>query len=166
MSECVCGYYLSRVFPKIFAASRGLPKGYLSCYNREKGGQEDMPHQIKVTDELYDRLKERANGQPIPQLLRALLDGEEFKDEGERLLEQLDYQNEHPESALSPEDQELFERLEPGELPECCQEYYTSGTKCRHWHKEYVNYYGKRVIGYRNTLTGGTNYDYQTLYRQ
>ena len=125
-----------------------------------------MPHQIKVTDELYDRLKERANGQPIPQLLRALLDGENFKDEGERLLEQLDNENEHPEDSLSPEDRELFERLEPGELPECCQEYYTSGTKCRHWNKEYVNYYGKRVIGYRNTLTGGTNYDYQSLYQQ
>ena len=78
-----------------------------------------MPHQIKVTDELYDRLKERANGQPIPQLLRALLDGEDFKDEGERLLEQLDSQNEHPEDSLSPEDRELFERLESGELPEC-----------------------------------------------
>lgn len=125
-----------------------------------------MPHQIKVTDELYDRLKERANGQPIPQLLRALLDGEDYKDEGGRLLEELDSQNEHPEDYLSPEDRELFERLEPGELPECCQEYYTSGNKCRHWNKEYVNYYGKRVIGYRNTLTGGTNYDYQSLYQQ
>ena len=67
-----------------------------------------MPHQIKVTDELYDRLKERANGQPIPQLLRALLDGEDYKDEGERLLEELDSQNEHPEDYLSPEDRELF----------------------------------------------------------
>lgn len=82
------------------------------------------------------------------------------------LVDKLDYEAEHPESSLSPEDRELFEQLEPGELPPCCQEYYISGEKCRHWHKEYVNYYGKRVIGYRNTLTGGTNYDYQTLYQQ
>lgn len=89
-----------------------------------------------------------------------------LKDSGEQLLDELDHQSEHPEAALSPEDKKLFESLEPGELPECCQEYYMSGEKCRHWKKEYVNYYGRRVIGYRNTLTGGTNYDYQTLYQQ
>lgn len=89
-----------------------------------------------------------------------------YKDEAAELLERADYEAEHPECLLSDEDRELFEQLEPGELPECCQEYYISGEKCRHWHKEYVNYYGKRVIGYRNTLTGGTNYDYQTLYQQ
>lgn len=32
-----------------------------------------MPHQIKVTDELYEQLRARANGKPIPQLLRSLL---------------------------------------------------------------------------------------------
>ena len=89
---CVRILPLPRIFaaiPRIFIGLRGLPKGYLSCYNREKGGQEDMPHQIKVTDELYDRLKERANGQPIPQLLRALLDGENFKDEADALEKEL-----------------------------------------------------------------------------
>ena len=133
-----------------------------------------MSKQIKVSDEVHQRLMgAKSDTETVSDLIARLLDDSGRLaattapiDEADTLLEQLDYQNEHPESTLSPEDQELFERLEPGELPECCQEYYTSGTKCRHWHKEYVNYYGKRVIGYRNTLTGGTNYDYQTLYRQ
>ena len=119
---------------------------------------------IRVRKETYEKLKEMAAGKPLVQFIDSLLEGK--TDEADALLDKLDYQNEHPESTLSPEDQELFERLEPGELPECCQEYYTNGKKCRHWHKEYVNYYGKRVIGYRNTLTGGTNYDYQALYQQ
>lgn len=121
-----------------------------------------MSKQIKVSDEVHQRLMgAKSDAETVSDLIARLLAS---PDEADALLEQLD--NEHPESTLSPEDRELFERLEPGELPECCQEYYTSGTKCRHWRKEYVNYYGKRVIGYRNTLTGGTNYDYQTLYRQ
>lgn len=129
-----------------------------------------MSKQIKVSDEVHKRLMgAKSDAETVSDLIARLLDGATPTapiDEADALLDKLDYQNEHPESTLSPEDQELFERLEPGELPECCQEYYTSGTKCRHWNKEYVNYYGKRVIGYRNTLTGGTNYDYQTLYRQ
>lgn len=122
---------------------------------------------LRIKPETHNKLKLRATqeglsmGETIDKLL-----GAEKQDEADALLDKLDYQNEHPESTLSPEDRELFERLEPGELPECCQEYYTNGTKCRHWNKEYVNYFGKRVIGYRNTLTGGTNYDYQTLYQQ
>lgn len=128
-----------------------------------------MPYvNIRIRKETYEKLKELAAGRPLVQFIDSLLGDKpvDTPDEGERLLEELDNKNEHPEDYLSDEDRELFERLEPGELPECCQEYYTNGTKCRHWNKEYVNYYGKRVIGYRNTLTGGTNYDYQTLYQQ
>ena len=121
---------------------------------------------LRIKPETHNKLKLRAVREHLSMgdTIDLLLSGTE--DEGDRLLEQLDAQNEHPELMLSPEDRELFEQLEPGELPECCQEYYTNGKKCRHWKKEYVNYYGKRVIGYRNTLTGGTNYDYQTLYQQ
>lgn len=133
--------------------------------------EQDQYVKVNIKESVRSQLKEQAKaaGKTLADYIEWLA-GQKLAaapiDEADALLEQLDYQNEHPESMLSPEDQELFERLEPGELPECCQEYYTSGTKCRHWHKEYVNYYGKRVIGYRNTLTGGTNYDYQTLYRQ
>lgn len=133
--------------------------------------EQDQYVKVNIKESVRSQLKEQAKaaGKTLADYIEWLA-GQKLAaapiDEANALLEQLDYQNEHPESTLSPEDQELFERLEPGELPECCQEYYTSGTKCRHWHKEYVNYYGKRVIGYRNTLTGGTNYDYQTLYRQ
>lgn len=126
---------------------------------------------LRIKPETHNKLKLRAaqEGLSMGETIDKLLGAEKTlanTDEADALLDKLDYQNEHPESTLSPEDQELFERLEPGELPECCQEYYTNGKKCRHWHKEYVNYYGKRVIGYRNTLTGGTNYDYQALYQQ
>lgn len=127
---------------------------------------------LRIKPETHNKLKLRAAqeglsmGETIDRLLGAPTTPIATPDEAERLLEELDNKNERPEDFLSPEDRELFEQLEPGELPECCQEYYTNGTKCRHWNKEYVNYYGKRVIGYRNTLTGGTNYDYQTLYQQ
>lgn len=128
-----------------------------------------MPHQIKVTDELYDRLRARANGQPIPQLLRALLDGEDFKDgggrnthtpdEAEQLLDQLDSQNEHPEDSLSEEDRAILENLEPGELPACCQEIFDDPEHpvptCKHWRKAYENYYGQKAWGYVNDLVGG-----------
>ena len=108
-----------------------------------------MPHQIKVTDELYERLKARAAGQPIPQLIRGLLDGEDLKeikpdktmDEGERLLEQLDKQ--HDEWQVDP----LIKDLGPDELPECCQSIYDDPINhCEHWED-------RRPVGYWNKLT-------------
>lgn len=117
-----------------------------------------MPHQIKVTDELYDKLKARANGQPIPQLLRALLDGEDFKDEGERLLEELD----------NPKVDPILDGLAPGELPACCQGIYDDPERpvptCEHWEKAWVNHYGNKVVHYRNKLTGGSYFDYFNKY--
>ena len=143
---------------------------WYNMFHKGESMEQDQYVKVNIKESVRSQLKEQAKaaGKTLADYIEWLA-GQKLAatiDEADALLEQLDYQNEHPESTLSPEDQELFERLEPGELPECCQEYYTSGTKCRHWHKEYVNYYGKRVIGYRNTLTGGTNYDYQTLYRQ
>ena len=143
---------------------------WYNMFHKGESMEQDQYVKVNIKESVRSQLKEQAKaaGKTLADYIEWLA-GQKLAapiDEADVLLEQLDYQNEHPESTLSPEDQELFERLEPGELPECCQEYYTSGTKCRHWHKEYVNYYGKRVIGYRNTLTGGTNYDYQTLYRQ
>lgn len=107
-----------------------------------------MPKQIKVTDELYERLKARANGQPIPQLIRALLDGEDFKDKADvlpgqlDLLDQLDKKSE--ETYVDP----LIRDLEPDELPECCQSIYGGSVKerCEHW-------VDKRPAGFYNTLT-------------
>lgn len=103
-----------------------------------------MPKQIKVTDELYERLKARANGQPIPQLLRALLDAEDFKaaENTDHLLDQLDKQSE--ETYVDP----LIRDLEPDELPECCQSIYGGSIKeqCEHW-------VDKRPAGFYNTLT-------------
>ena len=127
-----------------------------------------MSKLIRVSDDVWEKLNSKAleHNLSIGRMVESLVNGGTTPDPTQDLVDKLDYEAEHPEVSLSPEDRELFEQLEPGELPECCQEYYTSGEKCRHWHKEYVNYYGKRVIGYRNTLTGGTNYDYQTLYQQ
>lgn len=92
-------------------------------------------------------------------------------DEADALLEQLDNKYEHPESALSPDDQALIDKLQPGELPDCCQEIYNNypvepKDVCKHWTKGYVNYYGRKVLGYQNTLTGGTYFEYQPLYQQ
>lgn len=127
-----------------------------------------MPHQIKVTDELYDRLKARAAGQPIPQLIRGLLDGEDLKevkpvdktmDEGERLLEQLDNKNENPEDYISEEDKAVLRGLGPGELPACCQTIFDDPEHpvptCKHWRQAYENYYGQKMWGYVNDLVGG-----------
>ena len=133
-----------------------------------------MSKQIKVSDEVHQRLMgAKSDAETVSDLIARMLDYNERvsasvvqPDEADRLLEQLDNKYEHPEVCLSAEDQKLFDSLEPGELPECCQEYYSNGTKCRHWHKEYVKYFGKPVLGYRNTLTGGSNYDYVNEYQQ
>ena len=121
---------------------------------------------IRIRKDTYERLKELSAGAPLVRFLDDACRHWSNKDEADTLLDELDNKYEHPEVCLSAEDQELFDSLEPGELPECCQEYYTNGTKCRHWHKEYVKYFGKPVLGYRNTLTGGSNYDYVNEYQQ
>lgn len=119
-----------------------------------------MPHQIKVTDELYDKLKARAAGKPIPQLIRELLGNPEGNpvDEGERLLEELD----------NPKVDPLLADLAPGELPPCCQSIYDDPERpvptCPHWEKAWVNHYGNKVVHYRNTLTGGSYFDYFNKY--
>lgn len=121
-----------------------------------------MPHQIKVTDELYEQLKERAAGRPIPQLIRELLDKKTNKvdevDEVDKLLEKLD----------NPSIDPAVENLQPGELPPCCQLIYDDIEKpipqCDHWEKAWVNHYGNKVVHYRNKLTGGSYFDYLNKY--
>lgn len=88
-----------------------------------------MPKQIKVTDELYERLRARANGQPIPQLLRTLLDTE-----ADVLLEKLDRQADEEKGAANLMTN-ITSAIDSDELPECCQKIY-SGRKtdrCEHW---------------------------------
>lgn len=89
-----------------------------------------MPKQIKVTDELYERLRARANGQPIPQMLRELLDAE-----ADALLEKLDRQAEEERAANTMSPMTITSSIDNDELPECCQKIY-SGRKddrCEHW---------------------------------
>lgn len=122
---------------------------------------------IRVRKETYEKLKELAAGKPLVQFIDSLL--EEKPDEADALLEKLDYQNEHPESTLSDEDRKLLEGLAPGELPECCQRIYDDpenidmSLAC-HWEKAYVNHYGNRIWHLRNTLTGGSYFDYFNKY--
>lgn len=122
---------------------------------------------IRVRKETYEKLKEMAAGKPLVQFIDSLL--EEKPDEADALLDKLDYQNEHPESTLSPEDRKLLEGLAPGELPECCQRIYDDpehidmSLAC-HWEKAYVNHYGNRVWHLRNKLTGGSYFDYFNKY--
>lgn len=120
-----------------------------------------MPHQIKVTDELYEQLKKRAAGKPIPQLLRSLLE-KDVEDEADAIMDKL----EHVPTA---EDQKLMEHLMPGELPECCQEIYSEEdpkeeNMCEHWERAWVNFYGKQIWSLRNRLTGGSYQDYMQEY--
>ena len=106
-----------------------------------------MPKQIKVTDELYERLKARANGQPIPKLLRALLNGEGPKsNNADALLEQLDKQAEESVAA----DYARAAELDDDELPECCQKIY-SGRKedrCQDWVIKNGRYYNNLTHRY------------------
>lgn len=122
--------------------------------------------QLRLRADIHEKLKTKADAEKISmgELIERLLGAETTNtpDEADVLMDKMENS---PEDLLSVEDRKLFDELEPGELPECCQELY-SGKKCRHWRKTYVNYYGRKVLGYQNTLTGGTNYDYQTLYEQ
>lgn len=122
--------------------------------------------QLRLRADIHEKLKARADAEKISmgELIERLLGAESAPepDEADVLMDKMENS---PEELLSAEDRKLFDELEPGELPECCQELY-SGKKCRHWKKTYVNYYGRKVLGYQNTLTGGSNYDYQTLYEQ
>lgn len=75
------------------------------------------------------------------------------------LVDKLDYEAEHPESSLPPEDAAILANLAPGELPTCCQEIFDDPEHpvptCKHWRKAYENYYGQRMWGYVNDLVGG-----------
>jgi hypothetical protein len=124
----------------------------------------DQYVKINIKESVRTKLKKQAADKrmTLADYIEWLANQAQTPDEADVLMDKMENS---PEDLLSAEDRKLFDELEPGELPECCQELY-SGKKCRHWKKTYVNYYGRKVLGYQNTLTGGTNYDYQTLYEQ
>ena len=123
-----------------------------------------MPHQIKVTDELYNQLKEKAGARPIPALLRELLAATPApvpsKVTQVDLVDQLDAAAE----AVDP----LIADLPQGELPPCCQTIFDDPEHptptCPHWKKAWVYHYGNRIVHYKNTLTGGSYFDYFNKY--
>ena len=132
-----------------------------------------MPYvNIRIRKETYEKLKELAAGRPLVQFIDSLLEDKptETLDEGERLLEELDNKNEHPEDYMSEEDKAVLRGLGPGELPECCQRIYDDpehidmSLACGHWEKAYVNHYGNRIWHLRNKLTGGSYFDYFNKY--
>lgn len=121
-----------------------------------------MPYvNIRIRKETYEKLRELAAGKPLVQFIDSLLEDKPVKtpDEGERLLEELDRKNEHPEDSLSEEDRAILKGLAPGELPPCCQEIFDDPEHpvptCKHWRQAYENYYGQRMWGYVNDLVGG-----------
>ena len=129
---------------------------------------------LRIKPETHNKLKLRAaqEGLSMGETIDKLLGAEKTlanTDEADALIDRLDYQNEHPESTLSPEDRKLLEGLAPGELPECCQRIYDDpehidmSLAC-HWEKAYVNHYGNRVWHLRNKLTGGSYFDYFNKY--
>lgn len=119
---------------------------------------------LRIKPETHNKLKLRAakEGLSMGETIDKLLGAEKplaSADEADALLDKLDYQNEHPESTLSPEDRAILENLAPGELPACCQEIFDDPEHpvptCKHWRQAYENYYGQRMWGYVNDLVGG-----------
>lgn len=116
---------------------------------------------IRIRKETYEKLKELAAGKPLVQFIDSLLENKpvETVDEGERLLDELDNKNEHPEDYISEEDKAILRGLGPGELPVCCQTIFDDPEHpvptCKHWRQAYENYYGQRMWGYVNDLVGG-----------
>lgn len=120
-----------------------------------------MSHQIKVTDELYNQLKEKAGARTIPALLRELLAAPNHtKVTQVDLVDQLDA----AADAVDP----LIADLPQGELPPCCQTIFDDPEHptptCPHWKKAWVYNYGNRIVHYKNTLTGGSYFDYFNKY--
>ena len=115
---------------------------------------------LRIKPETHNKLKKRAaeEGLSMGDTIDKLLDGN-TPDEGERLLEELDNKNEHPEDYLSDDDRAILKGLAPGELPACCQEIFDDpehpAPTCKHWRQAYENYYGQKMWGYVNDLVGG-----------
>ena len=113
---------------------------------------------LRIKPETHNKLKKRAaeEGLSMGETIDKLL-GEQ--DEGERLLDELDDKNEHPEDYISEEDKAVLRGLGPGELPACCQTIFDDPEHpvptCKHWRQAYENYYGQRMWGYVNDLVGG-----------
>lgn len=88
--------------------------------------------------------------------------GKTEADDADALLEKLDKQYDNP--PIDP----IAMGLRPGELPECCQLIYQDPEdptpQCAHWEKAWVNYYGRKVLHYRNKLTGLSYFDYFNKY--
>lgn len=120
-----------------------------------------MSKQLKVSDEVHALLMgARLEGETISDVIARVLKAP--TDEADALLEQLDKQ--HDDLSVDP----LLVDLEPGELPECCQSIYDDPEhpipSCKHWEKAWVNYYGQKIVHYRNKLTGGSYFDYFNKY--
>ena len=120
----------------------------------------DQYVKVNIKESVRTKLKEQAasRGMTLADYIESLA-AESTPDEGERLLEELDNKNEHPEDYLSDEDKAILKGLAPGELPACCQEIFDDPEHpvptCKHWRQAYENYYGQRMWGYVNDLVGG-----------
>ena len=138
--------------------------------------EQDQYVKVNIKESVRSQLKEQAKsaGKTLADYIEWLAgreldakDKDSIADEADALLEKLDYQNEHPESMLSPEDQELLASLGPEELPACCQEIFDDPENpvptCKHWRQAYENYYGQMVWGYVNDLVGG---GYRTWFKK
>ena len=122
----------------------------------------DQYVKVNIKESVRTKLKASAaeKGMTLADYIEWLADSKDSKqDEADKLLDELDNQNEHPEGSLSPEDRAILENLAPGELPACCQEIFDDPEHpvptCKHWRKAYENYYGQRMWGYVNDLVGG-----------
>lgn len=114
---------------------------------------------INIKESVRGQLKEQAAGKGmtladyIEWLSKNRLD-----EEADKLVEELD----------NPPVPAALQNLKPGELPPCCQLIYDDPEdptpQCDHWEKAWVNYYGNKVVHYKNKLTGGSYFDYYNKY--
>lgn len=130
--------------------------------------EQDQYVKVNIKESVRSQLKEQAKGagKTLADYIEWLA-GQQLgatTDEADKLLESLDNKYENPD--IDP----LIADLAPGELPECCQSIYDDPEHpvptCPHWEKAWVNYYGRKVVHYRNVLTGASYFDYFKKYTE
>jgi hypothetical protein len=126
-----------------------------------------MSKLIRVNDDVWEKLNSKAleHNLSIGRMVESLVNGgavsnPEPAQPTQDLVDQLDEAAE----AVDP----LIADLPQGELPPCCQTIFDDPEHptptCPHWKKAWVYHYGNRIVHYKNTLTGGSYFDYFNKY--
>ena len=127
-----------------------------------------MPKQIKVTDELYEELREKAGGLPIPQLLRELISPANTKSKLDEIVERRSEENAYRVAEMKgldvpPAEEDWRDDFEETDLsewemgicPRCCVDFLVTKNPeeaCEHWKQGYrTTKMGKKQLDWKNT---------------